>query len=582
VNIKLSLLSTFAVIILFCIPASAEEKIKGDFVEIELVFQHSTVAPNSNGAVQIKFSLAEDWHFYADEDTTPQGMSLEVNAAGAGLNFGEPVFPKPILYFDKVTDKKLRVYSGNFSIFIPFAADTNSVSGEIKVAVKGLACSQQLCSLAAYELSKKLEISTTAKMGTPVFAVPERSNNVAVPATAKQIVLPLAVLAGLLLNIMPCVWPILPIIVMRLVQQAGKIKAKTVLLGIAFAIGIILFFVAFAAVNIILKLGFGMVFQWGDQFRNPAFVTGMALLMVVLALYMFGLFTFGLPSSVSSQSGQGTGFAGSVGMGFLAAVLSTPCSFAILTFVLVWAQTQPIPLATVTILLIGVGMAAPYVILTSIPGLLKKIPKPGRWMELFKHATGFILLAIGVKLLEATPAEKIISVLYYAIVLAVCVWMWGGWVGYSTPKAKKWITRLAAIGLAIIFGFVFLTEAKTELINWQKYDAQVIASAQQSKKPVLIKFTADWCFSCKILDKTVYSSKQVADLIKQKGILAIKADTTDYDYPATIALKETYNEPAVPVTVLLLPGQDKPIKLRGNIIKAKPIKHLQSLKDAEE
>jgi thiol:disulfide interchange protein DsbD len=160
--------------------------------------------------------------------------------------------------------------------------------------------------------------------------------------------------------------------------------------------------------------------------------------------------------------------------------------------------------------------------------------------------------------------------------------MWGGWVGYNTPKAKKWMTRLAAIALAVIFGFVFLTGPKKGLINWQPYDSQVIASARQAGEPVLIKFTADWCLSCKILDKTVYSSRQVADLIKQKGVLAIKADTTLLDYPATIALKENYDEPAVPVTVLLLPGQDEPVKLRGNLIKKELTKDLQSLHDAGE
>jgi thiol:disulfide interchange protein len=575
---------------LFYSDALATEKIKGDFVEAELVFQHSAVAPNSNSAVQVKFSLAENWHFYADEDTTPQGMSLKVNAAGAGLTFDEPVFPKPILYFDKVTNKKLRVYSGNFSIFVPFTIDSNSQSSEVKIAVKGLACSEQLCNLASYELSKKLEILTTAKMDMPAFTVPAQNDNVAVPirqahgrpATAKQIVLPLAVLAGLLLNVMPCVWPIMPIIVMRLISQAKKNKAKSIVLGFAFALGIVLFFAVLAIVSIILKLGFGIIFQWGDQFRNTGFVIAMSLLMVVLALYMFGLFTFGIPASIGGSNKQSGGFAGSVGMGFLAAVLSTPCSFAILTFVLAWAQTQPIPLATITILLIGVGMALPYVILTSIPGLLEKIPKPGRWMELFKHATGFILLAIGVKLLEAVQPEKIIDVLYYAIVLAVCVWMWGVWVGYNTPKSKKWLIRLAAIVLAVIFGFIFLTEPKKGLINWQDYDAQLIASAQGNNQPVLVKFTADWCFSCKILDKTVYSNRKIAELIENKGVLAIKADTTRSDYPATIALKETYSEPAVPVTVLLLPGKETPIKLRGNLIKTELIKNLQSLEDAKE
>jgi thiol:disulfide interchange protein DsbD len=590
-NIKGLLLLTVAATGLILSVSLATEIIKDDLASIELIFQHQPVAPDSNNAVGVVFKLADDWHFYADEKTTPDGMSLKVIPStssgqapeGKGLVFSEPVFPKAQIYFDKFTNQKQAVYGGDFSVYVPFKTSAAEQTVEIKVSIDGLTCSQQLCSKASYEISKKLEISKSAKMDTPAFELP-------LPASAginsgaganPAAVLPLAILAGLLLNVMPCVWPILPIIVMRLSSQAEKNRGKSILLGLAFALGIVLFFAALAAVNIILKLGFGLVFQWGDQFRNPAFVIGMALLMVVLALYMFGLFTFSIPVSVGGNKQNG-GFAGSVGMGFLAAVLSTPCSFAILTFVLAWAQTQPIPLATLTILLIGVGMALPYIILTSIPKLLETIPKPGRWMELFKHATGFILLAIGVKLLEAVPLEKIINVLYYSLVLAVCIWMWSICVNYNTPAVKKWLTRLIAVGLAVFLGFVLLAEPQKELIDWQEYDAEIIASAQRNNQPILIEFTADWCLSCKILDKTVYSSKEVADLLKRKGVLAIKADTTGYDYPAAKAMKEIYNEPAVPVSVLLLPGREEPIRLRGNLIKTELIKNLQSLTDVEK
>jgi len=570
---------------LFFSLAQAAEKIKDDFVEIEIVFQNDTVAPDSNGAVRIKFNLEKDWHFYADKNTAPQQMALKIIPQGQELVFSKPVMPRSNSYFDKITNSKLAVYSGNFSIFIPFVTDANSRSTEVKILIDGLACSKQLCKKTSYELSKKLDISASADMANAKFSVPAENiggTDFENLQTSAIVALPLAIVAGLLLNIMPCVWPVLPIIVMRLVSQAEKSRAKSIALGLSFAAGIVLFFAALAVISIILKLGFGIVFQWGDQFRNSAFVIAMALLVVVLALYMFGLFTFGLPASITGQRGQRAGFAGSLGMGFLAAVLSTPCSFAILAFVLAWAQTQPIPLATITILLVGTGMALPYVILVIVPKLLEKIPKPGRWMELFRHATGFILLAIGVKLLEAVQPEKIINILYYAVVLAVCVWMWGVWVGYSTPAVKKWTVRTIAAAAAVIFGFVFLTEPKKGLINWQDYDAEIIASAQKAQRPVLIKFTADWCFSCKILDKTVYSSDKIADLIKRKGVLAIKADTTQFDYPAAAALKEIYNEPAVPVTVLLLPGKERPEKIPGNLIKGKLIKYLQSLDNVEE
>jgi thiol:disulfide interchange protein len=567
----------------FC---AASEQVKDDLANVQLTLQHSAMRPDSNNVIRVTFETAEGWHFYALNafGKSFPDTGLKVNAYAEGITFGEPIFPYAQEYFDKVTNQKLGVYSGTFNVFIPFTTNIESKTTDVNVTIDGVACNDQLCKKADYKLSKTIEISNDAQIDSPAFGLPAQTiqNNV-VPTsqgsstTAKLVVLPLAVLAGLLLNVMPCVWPILPIIVMRLVTQAQNGKAKSLALGVAFAIGVILFFAALAVVNIILKLGFGMVFQWGDQFRNPAFVMGMALLMVVLALYMFGLFTLGLPA-VSTGKGKG-GFLGSIGMGFLAAVLSTPCSFAILTFVLAWAQTQPIPLATVTILLIGVGMGAPYVVLTMIPKMLAKIPKPGRWMELFKHATGFILLAIAVKLLEAVPADRIINILYYAVVLAICVWMWGVCITYETPQAKKWSIRFTAVLLAIIFAFLLLTAPSKGLISWKPYDAQVIAEAQAKRQPVLIEFTADWCFSCKVLERTVYSNEKIAELIKTKGVLAIKGDTTNYDSAATKALKEIYNQPAVPVTILLLPGEPEPIPLTGNLIKNKLISYLQDLRD---
>ncbi|MHB0946838.1 MAG: protein-disulfide reductase DsbD family protein [Sedimentisphaerales bacterium] len=581
--------------LLFFSNAFAGEKISDEFAAVELAFQHNPVLPDSNSALQIKIELADNWHFYADPCTAPTDMELKIFASANGIAFGKPIFPLGGDYFDKITGKKLRVYSGNFNVYVPFKISAAGDSVQVNVEVKGLACSEQLCKPADYTVDKKLEVSESAKIDRPAFVIPAMDKSIplhycrgseprqsiggANHANTPVVILGLAIVAGLLLNVMPCVWPILPIIVMRLISQAKQSKARSIAHGFAFALGIILFFVALAAVNIILKISFDVVFQWGDQFRNSAFVIAMAMLMVVLALYMFGLLSIGIPASVSGQSGGRGGLAGSVATGFLAAVLSTPCSFAILTFVLAWAQTQPIPLATITILLIGVGMAAPYVILTAMPGLLAKIPKPGRWMELFKHITGFILLGIGVKLLEAIPSEKIINVLYYAVVLAVCVWMWGVWVQYNTPRTKKIAIRLAAIILAVVFGFMFLSEPKKGLIDWQDYDANAISAAVKNNQPVLIKFTADWCMSCKILDKTVYSSAKIAELIRRKNVLAFKADTTEFDYPATKALKEIYKEPAVPVTILLLPNQDIPIYLSGNLIKSKLTKYLNGLEE---
>lgn len=165
------------------------------------------------------------------------------------------------------------------------------------------------------------------------------------------------------------------------------------------------------------------------------------------------------------------------------------------------------------------------------------------------------------------------SVLYFAVVLGFCVWMWGGWVTYNTKLSRKWLIRIIAIVLAVAAGWTFLPAPAAELIQWQKYDAAAIETAKAEARPVLIKFTADWCWNCEVVDKIVYRRKDIAKLIEQKGVLAIKADTTLANYPATIALKNKYEEPGVPVSILYIPGEEQPVRL-NEIFFAKKLKGL--------
>ncbi len=364
---------------------------------------------------------------------------------------------------------------------------------------------------------------------------------------------------------------------MRIVEQAKAGKKQSKAMGFAFCLGILLFFASLAATNIILQIFYGTVLQWGDQYRNPIFVAGMVILLVVLALLMFGVFNIGVPSSIASKSGSGKGYSGAIGTGFLAAILSTPCGFGILAFAFGWAQAQHWLLATVVIMVIGVGMAVPYAILTSIPGLLKHLPKPGQWMELFKQGIGFVLLIIAVKLIGALPQIYRTNVLYFAVVLGFCVWMWGGWVSFNTKLTRKWIIRITAVVIVFAAGWVFLPTPAGEPIPWQDYNDAVIDTALAQERPVLIKFTADWCLSCQTVDKVVYHRKDIAKLIEEKSVLAVKADTTAKDFPATLALKNKYNEPGVPVSILFIPGAEEPAKFHEIFFAGKLKELLQKL-----
>jgi thiol:disulfide interchange protein len=571
----------------FC--ASAGYAAQSNSVSVELVKYEKEISsahlePARMGAksgVAVIFEGTSDLHYYAKAKTAPAaGLELKVEVESDDFSFGQPVFPKWSIFTDPL-GKKVEVYVGRFTVFVPIKAATGqslqedklpaepleapaAALGNVVVKISGLACTSMIC-LPPFERTLQIALDFNQRDSWQQISF-ESAAAVAKlsigPSYSILFALGLAFLAGLALNIMPCVWPVLPVIVLRLVEQAKQSKAKSIAMGLVFCLGILLFFACLAGASAVLRLFYGTVLQWGDQFRSPAFVMVMALLLVVLALFMFDVFTVTVPSSVSTKAGSKKGFAGALGMGFLAAILSTPCSFAILAAALAWAQAQPLALGTFAIMVIGLGMAAPYAILTSLPGLLAALPRPGKWMQIFKQAVGFILLFIAVWLIAALPQQRRIGVLYFALALAFCLWMWAGWVDYSTKFSRKLLIRVIAAVLAVAAGLYFLSPSE-KLIDWQEYDAELIETSLKNQRPVLIEFTADWCMSCKFIEKVVYSRRDVAELIKQKSVLAIKADTTLKDHPATLALKDVYNEPGVPVSILFLPGRQEPVRWRG-------------------
>ncbi len=567
--------------------AEPNDAITLDIVTITAVNQHETVSPDSNSAIAVHLQTADNWHFYASKETAPGGMNLKVTADANGpVRFREPVFPESHLYYDKSLQQQLQVYSGDFKVFLPFTVeditlDPNQIQTvPVTIAIEGAVCSDVQCRVPDFgTLAAVITIKphkTEPRPQPSAFEVPEPPNepNLAVTAgptdTQSQqwaslslwAALLTALAAGLLLNLMPCVWPVLPIVVMRVVKQAEDKKSKPVTMALVFCLGIISFFAALAILNIVLQLFFGTVMQWGDQFRSPVFVSGMVILLVVLALFMFGLFNLTLPSSVTGKTTSGSGYAGTYGMGFLAAILSTPCSFGILAAAFAWAQAQNLALATIAILCIGIGMAFPYAILMSMPKLLQKMPRAGQWMETFKQAVGFIFLGIAAWLFAAVPDKLQMSVLYFAVVISTGIWIWSSWVTHNTPITRKIIIRLIALALVVAAG-VYLFRPEKKPIDWQPYDAAEIQAAIDNGQPVLIKFDAEWCLSCKWVATHVYGDKQLADLLKDKNVLTIRGDTTARDYPAAKALKNVYNEPGVPVSILHIPAKDEPIRYRG-------------------
>jgi thiol:disulfide interchange protein len=526
---------------------------------------------NGKPAIAVVFEGTDDLHYYASPSTAPApGTELMIAAEADNVVFGKPIYPKPQTFYDPGQEKNVDVFVGKFEVYLPIESAPQEGTS-VTVMMTGIVCTSRVC-LPPFEKPLIAKVDFTRSdtwriiQAQKTAADPGKTdNNILENKGVRHLYaayLALALLAGLSFNIMPCVLPVLPLILSRLISQAKEQSARRIGLGMAFCVGIILFFVLFAVVAISIKVATGTVFNWSDQLRYPSFVLAMGLFLVAFGLFMFDVFGIAVPSSISGGGSTGGSVNGSVGMGFLAALLSTPCSGAILAAVVVWAQTQSPAMSLFAFTLMGVGMALPYAVIILLPGLLNKLPKPGLWMEHVRKAMGFVLLIIAVKLLGALPKERMVDALFFAVILSFCLWMWGSWVNFATPQGKKWMIRIVAVLIAVVCGF-WLLPAPQKLLDWKSYDAAAIQNAVEAKQPVVIKFTADWCTNCVVVEKRVYHNSDVVKLLKEKNALVIKADTTTKDMPATKDLTALYGESGtVPVTMILLPDGQQ-IKLRG-------------------
>jgi len=558
-------------------------------ISIEAVSSHLKVTPGQTFDVALKVALKDGWSWYSPKPG--EGMPVlpgSVDADAGNLKAGPVLWPPHTPH--ETLGETHNAYMGTITIFVPVTVPKDATMGERQVTIspRGQICGENQCVQIPKLVATAMVTVADKDQTNPAWTL-QMSQALAQAKPAEQLSvagktmgkytggglteygtiggLALALLAGLILNIMPCVLPVIPLKVLSIAQQAKESRHRFITLGMCFAGGIVLFFVALALFNAILKVVLQDAFQWGEHFQIPAFRIGMAMLMVALAVNMFGGFTVLAPRHAHAAHGRletGEGHATALGMGVLTAVLSTPCSFAILTAAFAWAQGQPLWLGSLGIVMIGVGMALPYAVLTCMPHLVQRLPKPGMWMEHFKQSMGFVLLIVAVWLTSTFSADAYpFWILAYAIVLAFCLWMWGSWVRYDAPLYKKTTIRTVAAIVAICAGFFMLMPPAPHPQGTQfvEFNENEINQTLSLGRPVLIDFTANWCINCKAVEKLVYNDAEVAKRLKDQGILAVRGDTTTKDLPANAALRHFGD--AIPVTVILPPNGGEPIRLRG-------------------
>ncbi len=370
-------------------------------------------------------------------------------------------------------------------------------------------------------------------------------------------------LGGMILNLMPCVLPVLSIKIMRFVKQAQDEHAKPWKHGLLFTAGVLLAFWVLAIALLVLKAG-GEQLGWGFQLQSPTFLIILSVFMFLLGLSMFGVFEIGTSLTTVGGAVKNEGWLGSLMDGVVATIVATPCTAPFMGGALGFALTQPAWVSMVVFTFLGLGMAFPFALITSIPALLKYVPKPGRWMESLKQFMGFLLVATVIWLLwvlgQQTGPVVLILVLLDLLLTSIAAWIYGRWGNLAMDQKTRviaWILALLILGFSNWYVLKNYSHYETETatasisgeINWQPYSDLLLQQLLDEGKPVFVDFTAKWCLSCQANEQIAFSSEAVQKKFKELGIAALKADWTKRNPEITKALAR-FGRMSVPLYVL--------------------------------
>jgi len=374
-----------------------------------------------------------------------------------------------------------------------------------------------------------------------------------------------AFLGGLILNLMPCVLPVVSFKILSFVKMAGQDRAKTLKHGLAFSGGVLVSFWALATVLLSLQ-AYGKSVGWGFQLQEPIFVAVLAAVIFVFGLSLFGVMEIGT-SLIALANNQGKqdeeSLSSSFFGGVLATAVATPCTGPFLGSAIGFAFTLPPYLAMIIFTFLGLGMASPYLLLSAFPSLLKFMPKPGKWMIAFKELMGFMMLATVLWLVWVFSAETsslaVCFLLAAFLILGLASWIYGKWAAPHRSRKSRIISKAVSASFMAMALYVIVQASSPAFIDtpkvmaqkqeWEEFSAERLAALKAEGKPVFIDFTARWCLICQA-NKVALSHQMVSEKFNELGVVRIRADWTRNDPAITEELRK-YGRNGVPLYVLL-------------------------------
>lgn len=544
-----------------------------DSTDLEVSLQFTPAGDGSQARLSVTAVIPEGFHLFAIDQGTlpnngggPMATLLKIDPSSPIKLAGEwEPSEAPITHVDTEiwTGLELREHEDQ----ITWTAPVEVVSGKqsvIQVTVEGQICNPNTCIPVENSAELEIEVSSIAPPSaeTPDTAAPssadsENPETATTPAPASTeradssqdssafYFLVTAFLAGLILNVMPCVLPVIGLKVMSFVQQAGQNRAQAFLLNCWYAAGIILVFLILAGLAVSLQLG------WGAQFANVGFNLTLIGVVFAMALSLLGVWEIPIPGFVGGSKAMNAaereGPLAAVIKGVLTTLLATPCIGPFLTPALTWALKQPAWMTFSVFGLVGLGMASPYLLIGAFPSLVRFLPKPGAWMETFKQVTGFILMLTVVWLLSFIDPPLVVPTVLLLVGISIACW-WISRTPITSSGIQKFYAWTTAVLLVIVsalgsYGFILpvmeqrfdkeiAARADTSHEDtgklWQRFTPEKLKRVNiEQGKTVLVDFTADWCLTCKALEKAVLKTDDVENAIKRSQVVTMEADYTD-------------------------------------------------------
>jgi suppressor for copper-sensitivity B len=546
------------------------------------VADRTSYAPGEEVQIVAAITVDEGWHVNSHTPTfeylIPTVLEIE---APTGWEEAIVTYPKGEMESFAFSEEPISVYDGQFLLraALTVPQDESGQEADLAVSLRYQACNDRSC-LPPVRAESSLTISL-GEQGQPTNGeyFEDIADLIAPDVTAEPpgsiaesgrrgllSFLILGVLGGLLLNAMPCVLPVLSLKILGLVKSRGQGRGHVVSGSLATALGILVSFWGLALAAVVARLA-GATVGWGVQFQEPTFVTLLAVIVLLFCLNLWGVFEVPLPAKLANWAATsgGEGLPGHFTAGLFATLLATPCSAPFLGTAVGFALSQSSAVVFATFTAVGLGMALPYLLLAVTPGAVKVLPKPGAWMDHFRSFMGFLLAAAAVWLLYVLSSqvsrERLALIEISLLLVALFLWMRS-----RSPKGSLWaVTALAGILLSTGGALVLAatsevpnsvtTSETAHLIDWVTFDRQEAESLAASGRLVFVDVTADWCFTCKVNERLVLETEEVAQILESYDVVPMKADWTNRNESIAEFLA-AHGKYGIPFYLLYRPGRE--------------------------